>query len=93
MRSTSSGPRTGEGSSPVATSSDRVSGKVKWFNDAKGFGFITVSEGPYAGQDVFCHFSAIEGGKEFKTVEEGATVTLKVVPGKDGKFAAAEVQK
>ena len=57
-------------------------GTVKWFNDAKGFGFI-AREG---GSDVFVHFSAIamEG---FKTLQEGAQVEFDVVPGKKGEQA------
>ena len=57
-------------------------GTVKWFNDAKGFGFI-AREG---GADVFVHFSAItmEG---FKTLPEGAMVEFDVVPGKKGEQA------
>ena len=59
-------------------------GIVKWFNDAKGFGFITPDDG---GEDLFAHFSAIEM-KGFKTLKEGQKVTLKVVSGPKGKQAA-----
>ena len=50
-----------------------ATGTVKWFNDAKGYGFITQDEG----EDVFVHFSAIEGDG-FKTLKEGDRVEYKV---------------
>ena len=56
--------------------SERQSGTVKWFNDAKGFGFIT----PENGQDVFVHFRSIQG-TGFKSLQEGQQVTFKVVQG------------
>ena len=59
-------------------------GIVKWFNDAKGFGFITPDDG---GEDLFAHFSAIEM-KGFKTLKEGQKVTFEVVSGPKGKQAA-----
>ena len=49
-------------------------GKVKWFNESKGFGFIENSEGG----DVFVHFSAIQASG-FKTLQEGASVSLQIV--------------
>ena len=61
----------------------RTSGNVKWFNDAKGFGFITVE----SGEDVFVHFSAIQGGG-FRSLAEGAAVELDVVTGPKGLQAA-----
>lgn len=61
-----------------------ASGMVKWFNDAKGFGFITPDEG---GEDLFAHFSAIEI-EGFKTLKEGQKVTFEVVTGPKGKQAA-----
>lgn len=61
-----------------------ASGIVKWFNDAKGFGFITPDEG---GEDLFAHFSAIEI-EGFKTLKEGQKVTFEVMTGPKGKQAA-----
>ncbi|SCY15116.1 cold-shock protein [Alkaliphilus peptidifermentans] len=57
-------------------------GKVKWFNAEKGFGFIEVE----GGDDVFVHFSAI-GGEGFKTLEEGQMVEFNVVQGNRGPQA------
>lgn len=65
----------------------RIKGTVKWFNDAKGFGFITREGGP----DVFVHFSAI-AGNGFKSLAEGDTVEFEVVQGQKGA-QAAEVKK
>ena len=58
-------------------------GVVKWFNDVKGFGFITPDEG---GEELFAHFSAIEM-KGFKSLKEGQRVTFEVVEGPKGKQA------
>lgn len=60
-----------------------ATGKVKWFNDAKGFGFITPKDG---GEDLFAHFSAIQGSG-FKTLKEGQTVTYEVTMGPKGRQA------
>jgi CspA family cold shock protein len=59
-------------------------GTVKWFNEAKGFGFITPSEG---GEDIFVHFSAIKG-EGFKTLREGQKVTFEVTRGPKGLQAS-----
>ncbi len=64
--------------------SNTVNGTVKWFNDAKGFGFITPDEG---GEDLFAHFSSIEMGG-FKSLKEGQRVTFDVVDGPKGKQAS-----
>ena len=66
---------------------DRQIGTVKWFNDAKGFGFISRDNGP----DVFVHFRAIQGNG-FKSLAEGDKVSFKVVQGQKG-LQADEVQK
>ena len=57
--------------------SERQTGTVKWFNDAKGFGFIT----PESGDDVFVHFRAIQG-TGFKSLQEGQKVSFVVTPAK-----------
>ena len=61
----------------------RTSGNVKWFNDAKGFGFITTENG----DDVFVHFSSIQGGG-FRSLAEGAAVELDVTQGPKGLQAS-----
>ena len=63
-------------------SSMRITGKVKWFNNAKGYGFIE-REG---GNDVFVHFSAIQGAG-FRTLEEGQAVEFEIVDGPKGPQA------
>lgn len=62
-----------------------ATGIVKWFNDSKGFGFITPDGG---GEDLFAHFSAIQGAGGFKTLQENQRVTFDVVSGPKGKQAA-----
>jgi cold shock protein len=61
-----------------------ATGTVKWFNEAKGFGFVTPDGG---GEDLFVHFSAI-AGTGFKTLAENQKVSFDVVPGPKGKQAA-----
>ena len=65
----------------------RITGKVKWFNDSKGFGFITPEDGS---KDCFVHHSAIQGSG-FKSLAEGAKVSYDSEQGPKGP-AAANVQ-
>lgn len=62
-------------------------GKVKWFNDSKGYGFITQDNG----EDVFVHFSAIEG-EGYRSLKEGDVVQFEVTRGPKG-LQAASVRK
>jgi CspA family cold shock protein len=61
----------------------RLTGTVKWFNDAKGYGCISREGGP----DVFVHFSAIQGSG-FKSLAEGDRVEFEIVQGQKGPQAA-----
>nr|1HZC_A Chain A, COLD SHOCK PROTEIN CSPB [[Bacillus] caldolyticus]1HZC_B Chain B, COLD SHOCK PROTEIN CSPB [[Bacillus] caldolyticus] len=63
-------------------------GKVKWFNNEKGYGFIEVE----GGSDVFVHFTAIQG-EGFKTLEEGQAVSFEIVQGNRGPQAANVVKE
>ena len=61
-----------------------ATGTVKWFNDAKGFGFITPDDG---GEDLFAHFSAIQMSG-FKTLKEGQQVEYEPIQGQKGPAAS-----
>ncbi len=61
-----------------------ATGTVKWFNDSKGFGFITPDEG---GEDLFAHFSEIQGNG-FKSLKEAQRVTFEIKTGPKGKQAS-----
>jgi len=76
-----------DGAAPRRKGSIMATGRVKWFNDAKGFGFIT-QEG---GEDVFVHYSAVQG-QGFKSLAEGDQVEFDVNRGPKG-LQAANVRK
>ena len=61
-----------------------TTGTVKWFNDSKGFGFISLEDGS---KDVFVHHSAIQSSDEYKTFNEGDRVQFDVVQGEKGPAA------
>jgi CspA family cold shock protein len=61
-----------------------ATGRVKWFDDRKGYGFIEQEDG---GQDVFVHFSALQGDG-YKTLDEGQQVQFDIVQGEKGPQAA-----
>ena len=65
-----------------------VQGKVKWFSNVKGYGFIE-QEG---GQDVFVHYSSIQG-EGYKTLEEGDVVTFEIIQGEKGPQASSVVKE
>ncbi|WP_421533947.1 transcription antiterminator/RNA stability regulator CspE [Morganella morganii] len=64
--------------------SNTMTGSVKWFNESKGFGFITPADGS---KDVFVHFSAIQSNS-FKTLFEGQNVTFNIEDGAKGPSAS-----
>jgi CspA family cold shock protein len=66
---------------------ERIKGTVKWFNDAKGFGFISREGGP----DVFVHYSAVSSDG-FKSLAEGDNVEFEIVEGQKGPQAANVVK-
>lgn len=77
------------GASPTTyVGSFMAEGTVKWFNDAKGFGFITPDDGS---EDLFAHFSSITGDG-YKSLKEGQRVTFEVTDGPKGK-QASNIQK
>jgi len=71
---------------------DRVTGTVKWFNDEKGYGFITPDGADSRGKDCFVHFTAIQGQEGRKKLADGARVEFEIVPGQKGPQAANVIE-
>lgn len=72
--------------SDTPTLAQRLTGKVKWFNNKSGFGFITVCDGEYAGKDIFVHFSSIRGDNSFyKYLVQGEYVDFDLVKSTNDK--------
>ncbi|MET0383852.1 MAG: cold-shock protein [Burkholderiaceae bacterium] len=69
----------------MTTENKTETGFVKWFNDGKGFGFITPDSG---GKDLFAHFSEIQGGTGFKSLAENQRVEFEVKQGQKGLQAS-----
>lgn len=83
-------------SSSVETSSltERYTGRVKWFNSKTGFGFVTVTDGPKSGTDVFVHHSSVQVGKEqYRYLIQGEYVQFELCAVRDGphEFQAGNV--
>ena len=80
--------------SDTTTQALRLTGKVKWFNNKAGFGFITVCDGDHAGKDIFVHFSSIKGENTFyKYLVQGEYVDFDLVKSTNEKheYHATEV--
>lgn len=67
------------------TTNTNQTGTVKWFNESKGYGFITPDDG---GKDLFAHFREIQGGDGYKTLAENARVQFEVTQGAKGPQAS-----
>jgi cold shock CspA family protein len=81
-------------SQSTVTSSDRFIGRVKWFNNKAGYGFVTVTDGPKAGSDIFAHHSSIKvDAQQYKYLVQGEYVEfgLSSVSSSDHEFQASDV--
>jgi len=82
------------GTSPLVTSSDRLIGRVKWFNNKAGYGFITVTDGSRSGSDVFVHHSGVVvSSEQYRYLVQGEYVSFNLVhtPGAAHEYQAGEV--
>jgi len=80
--------------STVTQSTDRFTGRVKWFNNKAGYGFITVTDGPKSGSDIFVHHSSINvSTQQYKYLVQGEYIefTLSNVSSGDHEFQAVDV--
>jgi cold shock CspA family protein len=78
------------------SSTDRLTGQVKWFNNKTGYGFITVFEGEHTGKDIFTHYSSLrvnDTGSQYKYLVQGEYVELALVKPESGshEFLASDV--
>ena len=64
---------------------DRITGRVKWFNNSSGFGFITVCDGPHTGKDIFVHYTSINvQSSQYKYLVQGEYVDFNLVKPENG---------
>jgi CspA family cold shock protein len=77
-----------KGKGTPAAPAERFTGTVRWFNDARGYGFIAPDDTATIKKDVFVHFSSIDGMSGRKTLEENDRVEFEVVQGAKGPQAA-----
>jgi len=78
----------------LVTSQDRLTGRVKWFNNQAGFGFITVTDGPRSGSDIFVHHSGVKvGSEQYKYLVQGEYVQFGLTETNGGQheFQASDV--
>ena len=71
------------------TSTDRLIGQVKWFNNKTGYGFITIIDGEHTGKDIFTHYSSIrvnDTGSQYKYLVQGEYVELLLIKPENGKY-------
>lgn len=81
-------------SSTVSNSAERLLGRVKWFNSKAGYGFITVTDGPQSGSDIFVHHSAVNvDSQQYRYLVQGEYVEFSLVPTQGGnhEFQASAV--
>jgi len=82
--------------STSSVTSERFTGRVKWFNNKAGYGFITVTDGPNVGSDIFVHHSSIRvDAQQYKYLVQGEYVSLTLEPMNDGgshKYQAVNVK-
>jgi len=75
-----------ETSAPVTSSAELSTGRVKWFNNKSGYGFITITDGSRAGTDIFVHHSAVQVfNQQYKYLVQGEYVEFKLIPTQGGK--------